>query len=92
MTTGNIAKKRHLDASQTKEINRAGTVQKMPMTSSYLVRSHTKRNLLSQYNDENTANFAKPNGKSMQLQQRRKNPIIKKQGVKILFNKLFFEI
>lgn len=87
MTTGNIAKKRHLEVSQGKETTRPASVQKMAMTS-YLVRSHTKRNLLSQYNDEHTASFAKPNGKSMQLQQRRKNPIIKKQGVNIQLNTL----
>lgn len=67
MSTGNLAKKRHLDVP-TRDLTRTGPIQKMPSaapSTSYMVRSHTKRNLLNQYNDT-IANFAKPAAKSIQ--------------------------
>lgn len=84
MTTGNLAKKkRNLEENfPTRGINRTASVQKPVATAtSYLVRSHTKRNLLNQYNDENVAGFAKPNG----IQQKRMLTANKKQGVRTLF-------
>lgn len=77
MTTGNIAKKkRNLEENVVpRGINRTASVQKSVATApSYSVRSHTKRNLLNQYNDENVSTFARPNG--MQMLN-----IKKKQGV-----------
>lgn len=79
LTTGNLAKKRHLELP-SREINRTTSVQKMT-TTSYLVRSHTKRNLFDQYNDEKSSGFAKPNGKS--IQQKRAISTNQKKGVKI---------
>lgn len=89
MTTGNLNKKRHLDVQQ-REINCTTSVQKAA-AASYLVRSHTKRNLLNQYNDESLAGFAKPNAKS--LQQKRNFTANKKQGVNIfIYNIILFYI
>lgn len=67
MSTGNLAKKRHLEVP-SRDLTRTGPVHKSTAaaTSSYLVRSHTKRNLFNQYNDETIAAFAKPNGKAIQ--------------------------
>lgn len=64
MTTGNLAKKRHLEVP-SREVTRTASVQKSAATSSYLVRSHTKRNLLKQY-DDNVSGFVKPNGNALQ--------------------------
>lgn len=77
MTTGNLAKKKkNLEENVVpRGINRTASVQKSVATApSYSVRSHTKRNLLNQYNDENVSAFAKPNGKRMLN-------VNKKQGV-----------
>lgn len=63
MTTGNLAKKRHLDVP-SREVTRTASVQKAAATNSYMVRSHTKRNLLQQY-DDNITGFVKPNGNSL---------------------------
>lgn len=68
MSTGNLAKKRHLEIP-TRDMTRTGPIQKMPSaaaSSSYMVRSHTKRNLLNQYNDDTISAFAKPAAKSVQ--------------------------
>lgn len=65
MTTGNMAKKRHLDAP-SQNVTRAASAQKMTTANSYMVRSHTKRNLLNQYNDDTISTFAKPSGKTLQ--------------------------
>lgn len=81
MTTGNLAKKRHLE-NPLREINRTASVQKSATTSSYLVRSHTKRNLLNQYNDENILSFAKPNCKTTH----RMISTNKKQGVIVIID------
>lgn len=75
MTTGNLAKKRHIDIPK-REVNRTTSVQKMATTSSCLVRSHTKRNLLNQYQDENMSGFVKPNDK------KKMGVTNKKQGVR----------
>lgn len=75
MTTGNLAKKKkNLDENfPPRGINRTASAQKAVATApSYLVRSHTKRNLLKQYNDENVSEFAKP---------KRMMTATKKQGV-----------
>ncbi|XP_031632190.1 protein regulator of cytokinesis 1-like isoform X2 [Contarinia nasturtii] len=77
MTTGNLAKKRHLDIP-SREVNRTASVQKVATAPSYMVRSHTKRNLLNQYNDENVSAFIKPSGKS--IHQRRLVPTNNKQS------------
>lgn len=83
MSTGNLAKKRHLEVPRS-DITRTGPVQKMPTaatSSSYMVRSHTKRNLLNQYHDESIAAFARPNSKAFQT----KRPLTSnKKGVRIL--------
>lgn len=92
MSTGNLAKKRHLDIP-TRDITRTGPSQKMIATAtsstSYMVRSHTKRNLFNQYNDESAVGFARPNAKAFQT----KRPLTSiKKGVSI-FNtdlKCFF--
>lgn len=71
MSTGNLAKKRHLEVPG-RDITRTGPIQKMPSavaSSSYMVRSHTKRNLLNQYNDDTISAFAKPSMKSIQAKR-----------------------
>lgn len=80
MTTGNLAKKKkHLDENfPPRGMNRTASVQKPVATApSYLVRSHTKRNLLNQYNDENMSGFVRPGS----MQQKRMMTTNKKQGV-----------
>lgn len=80
MTTGNLAKKkRNLDENfPPRGMNRTASVQKPVATgTSYLVRSHTKRNLLDQYNDENVSRFVKPSG----MQQKRVLTTNKNKGV-----------
>lgn len=82
MSTGNLAKKRHLEVAK-KDLTRTGPVQKMTAaapSTSYMVRSHTKRNLLTQYNDDTIAAFAKPIAKSIQS----KRPLTSnKKGVSV---------
>lgn len=83
MSTGNLAKKRHLDIP-TRDLTRTGPVQKMPTaaaSSSYMVRSHTKRNLLNQYNDDTISAFAKPAAKSIESKRLLTS---NKKGVNIL--------
>lgn len=80
MTTGNLAKKkRHLDENlPPRNMNRTASAHKAVATaSSYLVRTHTKRNLLPQYNDESVSGFIKPGS----MQQKRMLTTNKKQGV-----------
>lgn len=83
MTTGNLAKKRHVEVPSSRGINRTASARKLEATSSYLVRSHTKRNLFNQYNDENVSQFAKPN-----IQKKRVVSANRKPGVeKFIFEK-----
>lgn len=79
MSTGNLAKKRHLEVP-SRDQTRTGPVSKInaAATTSYMVRSHTKRNLLNQYNDDTMNAFAKPNAKTVQS----KRPLVSnKKGV-----------
>lgn len=81
MSTGNAKRQRHLEVA-ARDFTRTGPAQKMTTastTSSYLVRSHTKRNLFNQYNDDTIAAFAKPTGKM--IQSKRANVTSNTKGV-----------
>lgn len=62
MSTGNTAKRRHLELPSS-NINITSSKKKTNISSVYAVKPNTKRNLMSQLNDQSGQVFARPQTK-----------------------------